>query len=114
MAITWAQVVLIAPELSTVATATQNLLLVIVDRQIDGEVWGSYADDGALYLAAHLGTLANGGAAGAGPVTSETLGPMSRSYGMPSGVSGTFGTTRYGVMFEQLRLIAVGIAAFVP
>lgn len=117
MAFTWAaDVVPIAPNLATAPAATQTLVLAIVDRQIDVGVWGAFADDGRRYLAAHLGTLAiTGGAGAAGPVTSESLGAMSRSYASLTGnIDPTLATTRFGVEYFRLLRIAVGIAAVVP
>lgn len=116
MSITWtADVAAIAPDLSTTPTATQTLILAIVDRQIDDDQWGIYADDGRRYLAAHLGTLARSGIGNtAGPVTSETLGAMSRSYGTVQGVTGPLSATRYGVEYERLMHLACGFVGFAP
>lgn len=115
MAVIWANVVDIAPELSTVAAGSQTAYLAIAGRAVDPEVWGESTDDGVRYMAAHLATLGNGsGAGGAGAVTSETLGPMSRTYASTvAGVEGALATTRYGVMFLNLldMLGIVGIVA---
>jgi hypothetical protein len=87
--ISWADVQVIAPELTDTAvpTGTQAVLLAMVERQIDDVAWDELADDGRKYLAAHLGTVyvttSGGGAASVGPVTSESVGPMSRSYVTP-------------------------------
>lgn len=116
MSITWADVVAFpAPELSTLGVATQTAILAIVERQIDADAWGEFADDGRRFLAAHLGTIGAaryGGAAG--PVTSETLGAMSRSYGSLVADSGLLSTTRYGTEYLRLMRIAVGVAVLVP
>ncbi len=117
MPISWSSVEAIAPELSSVAAGTQTLILAMVDRQIDDIRWGEFADDGRRYLAAHLGTITNGGAAGgsAGPVISETLGPMSRSYGqLNASWFGALGTTKYGVIYAYIMNIACGPAVIVP
>lgn len=113
MSVTWAQVESLDSSLSTVATGTQNLILAIVDRQIDDTVWASFADDGRLFLAAHFGRLYGAGA-GAGSITSETLGPMSRSYGLPAGVDGDLATTKWGIEYQRLLRIAVGPGTLVP
>lgn len=113
MAVTWAQVVLIAPALSTAPSGRQDLILAVVDRQIDDTAWGDLADDGRLYLAAHLGTVSGvGGAAGA--VSSETLGPMSRSYGLPSSVSDELATTGFGVFYLHLLTLLPCSLGLVP
>lgn len=53
-----------------------------------------------IYLAAHLGTVAqSGGSAPAGPVTSETVGQVSRSYAQLVGdalASSAWASTAYG------------------
>lgn len=116
MAITWAgNVAVVAPELANAPPALQNLLLAIAARQVDPDTWGDMADDGQTYLAAHLGSMSFPGGAGAigGAVTGETLGQMSRSYGIPPGVSGELAATRYGQTFMQLRRIAVGPGAMI-
>lgn len=115
MSITWANVQAIAPELTdtVVPVASQTVYLAIVDRQIDDDEWDDLADDGRRYLAAHLGTLYSGGSAG-GAVTSETLGPMSRSYGLPADVSGSLSTTKYGVFYLHLLGLLPGSLGFVP
>lgn len=110
--ITWTDVGNLDATLSSVAVSTQTLILSIVQRQVDDDAWGTFADDGRLFLAAHLGRLYGG--PGAGFVTSETLGPMSRSYGLPPGVKGALSTTKWGIEYERLLRIAIGIAAFVP
>ena len=113
MAVTWADVVLIAPELSTSAAGLQTLVLAIVDRQIDDDEWEQFADDGRLYLAAHIGSIAGGGSS-PGAVTAETLGPMSRSYGLTADVSGSLGSTKYGVMYRYLLSLLPCSIGIVP
>lgn len=83
-------------------------------------VWGNVYDQAVAYLAAHLltswgplaGSGSGGGAGGvAGPVTSESAGDVSRSYGsVGSGVSGglsvsdaMLAATRYGQQYIALR-----------
>ncbi len=103
----------IAPELSTTAAGTQTAILAIVDRQIDEDAWLDLADDGRRYLSAHLGSLA-GGVGGAGPVTMETLGPMSRSYGLVTGADPLLGTTKYGLFYLHLIRLLPSSIGFVP
>lgn len=124
MSVTWSDVVAFpAPELAGVASGAQAAILAYVDRQIDPDVWGDYADDGRRYLAAHLASQmgATGSGAGSagtmGPVTSETLGPMSRSYGALSGSTegmGELAATKYGREYYRLLRIALAIPGYVP
>lgn len=115
MSIVWADVQAIAPELTSAAvpTATQTVLLTIVDLQIDDEAWIDLGDIGRRYLAAHLGALYAGGSVG-GYVTMETLGPMSRSYGLPKGVYGALSTTKYGIEYLRLLQLLPCSVGFVP
>ncbi len=90
----------VAPELATAAAGQQRSILDMVDRQVaDPEIWGSYLDDGAVYLAAHLATLSK--AKGKGPVTAEAVGQVSRSYASLLQF-GRLGLTSYGVEYERL------------
>lgn len=111
MAIDWTDVVEVGAELSTVPTATQNVILAMVDRQIDDAVWGDMADDGRRYLAAHMGAVYNSSPGAAGPLVSETLGPMSRSYGASSSSDDDeLATTKYGKMYlHMLRLLPTSL-----
>jgi hypothetical protein len=109
--ITWADVVAIAPELSTVATASQNAILAMADRQIDEESWSDLADDGRKLLAAHLATLLLNNR---GLVTQETLGPLSRSYALPPGIVGSFAMSSYGTEYRRLIGLLPSSLGFVP
>lgn len=126
MSVTWADVQAIAPELTDTAvpTGTQAVLLLMVDRQIDDAAWLDLADDGRRYLAAHMGTVyvltAGGSAASVGAVTSEAVGPMSRSYASSAmsssaaSVDALLGTTRYGIWYlHMIRLLPCSMG-FVP
>lgn len=114
MSITWADVQVLAPELTTAAVPvpTQALLLQIVDLQIDDTAWDDLADIGRRYLAAHLGWLYAFGTAGF--VTMETLGPMSRSYQLPPGVRGALSMSKYGIEYDRLIQLLPGSIGFVP
>lgn len=116
MAIVWADVLAIAPELTTasVPVATQTVLLAIAERQIDDDAWSDFADDGRRYLTAHLGSLYVSGGSAGGAVTSETLGPMSRSYAQGSTEDGSLGTTKYGVFYRHLIRLLPCSLGFVP
>ncbi len=104
MSVTWAGVVIVAPELSTIALGTQTAILAQVALQMDAEAWGDRLDLGATYLAAHLATRTlGGGTATSGPVVSESVGQVSRSYAAPSSIQGSaLGSTSYGQEFMRL------------
>ncbi len=90
----------VAAELATLTAGQQRSILDMVDRQVaDPEIWGSYLDDGARYLAAHLGAVSK--LKGKGPVTAEAVGSVSRSYASLLQF-GPLGTTAYGVEYERL------------
>lgn len=104
MAITWANVALIAPELGGDALTSDQQTAILADVATElGDTPGSFGSDArydqaAKYLAAHIGTVTL--AAGAtGAVVSESIGPFSVTRAAPT--SGT-GTTSYGERFEDL------------
>ena len=71
------------PALASLAATTpqQATWLGLAERLVadDGpDVWGELFDDGRRALAAHFGFLAQ--LDGTGPITSESIGPASRSY----------------------------------
>src|SRR5262245_17083854 len=105
MAISWTNVTDIAPELSTVALATQTALLEQVnEEEISDDNWPSEAkaDRARAYLAAHLATLINRrGSAGA--VMSESVGSVSRAYSTSVAAGANeLGSTSYGMNYERL------------
>lgn len=108
--IAWSDVTAIAPNLSVVPVATQNAILLVVDRQVDSDAWGVYAADGQAYLAAHLAYIRDD----EGLVTSETLGQMSRSYAMPPGIKGSLALSTFGAEYLRLMYLANGFPGIVP
>jgi hypothetical protein len=107
--ITWSAVVAIAPELASVALATQTAILGAVEVQLAAGQWGTRYDLACTYLAAHLGAVSLAGAQGAaGPVTSESVGSVSRSYAAPVVASSNAGSTAYGREYERLKKQLVG------
>ncbi len=107
MAITWTNVTAVAPELSTVAVATQTAILAQVNSELSTAVWGSKIEIGRAWLAAHLGTIA-GIEEGGGVVQSETVGAVSRTYAVGSG---DYTSTAYGNEFNRL-LMQLPLARF--
>jgi hypothetical protein len=116
MSIAWSDVTAIAAELSTVPTGTQNYFIAHVDKQIDDIEWGDMADDGRRWLAAHLGAVYNQSAGAAGPVVSESLGPMSVSYAASDSgsIDDELGTTKYGRYYLHMMRLLRGNLGFVP
>jgi hypothetical protein len=102
--IAWSDVEAHAPELSTTGAAAQTNILAFVNdalrvSDLDGET-GPKTKLTRIYLAAHMGTAdALAQRSTAGPVASETVDGLSRSYATaaPSSVSDDFlALTGYG------------------
>lgn len=112
MAVAWADVILIAPDLSTVPSGAQTAILADVLTILSAAgYWPTTAmhELGQKYLAAHMGALylraAGGGSAGgSGSIASEAVGSVSVSYATPStdlndaGYASTF----WGLQFVAL------------
>lgn len=104
-AITWSDVSLLAPELSTVAAGAQTLILAYVNDVHDVDAIDGDGEDGyrtklaRIYLAAHLATKIGTGAGGAGAVTSESVGGLSRSYAVAASSGAELETTGYGTAY---------------
>lgn len=87
--------------------ARVQLFLDDASMQINASLWGAKTDLGIYYLAAHLLAIDNAtGMTGGtfGPVTSEAVGQVSRSYasnGTP-GHASEFGATKYGMNYYRL------------
>lgn len=111
MSITWADVSTFAPEVASVPSARQTQILAMVDRQVNATAWGDAAVDGALHLAAHYGVMSlRGSSSAAGPVVSESVGPVSRSFAAPSSGGGGDGleATSYGREYMRLSRTRAG------
>jgi hypothetical protein len=120
-AITWAQVVDFASEMSDVPLAAQTAILAWVNGTLDVELFPDGEDDAGLtltriYLAAHFGAGSIPGTGSSGPagqVTSESAGGLSRSYGSaspsPALAASLWGSTEYGrKAAAMIRLVAGG------
>lgn len=108
MAITWTDVLNVAPDLSTVPNAARAAILDTVFQQLVEDVWGNRYDDACAYLAAHYGTVYLRGANGpAGPLASESVGPVSRAYMAfsPPGSDPTLDSTSYGKEYRRLLML---------
>jgi hypothetical protein len=101
MAITSADVLLVAPELSTLNGSQWTALLAQVYLQLDEDAWGDWLDLGATYLAAHLATMSKRAGTG-GAVVSESVGSVSRSYAVAP-TTAAMTSTGYGQEFCRLQ-----------
>jgi uncharacterized protein DUF4054 len=88
--IAWEDVIAIASELADLNEDAQDMILAYVNDWVQPIPFGGEASSklrlARAYLAAHYGSLTSqGGSTSAGPVISETVGDISRTYA--SGVS---------------------------
>src|SRR5688572_2749485 len=102
--ITWADVVGLAPALSTIASGTQTAILAAANVHVANSEWGDSANLAATLLAAHFATAlySGAGASASGPVASKTVGSMSVSYAV---LASENGLERTGYGREYLRLV---------
>lgn len=116
MSITWADVTTLFSgdtALAALPTLTQNSILAQVnDEEVHDSTWriAARANRARLYLAAHLGSLASGVNSGAkGPVQSESVGSVSRSYALSVAQnSNPLDSTGYGKEYRRLVRLQFG------
>jgi len=103
MSIDWDNVLSVAPGMSSVNTDGRTMILAYVNEVVDFDTMGTGKGTlAASLLAAHFGTMAIGSAsAGGGPVASESVGGISISYAVSTGMGG-LGTTEYGRQYIEL------------
>jgi hypothetical protein len=112
MAVTAADIQgMLSGEFASLSAGTINPFIAEAERQLSISRWDALYDDGVRYLTAHLiATQSLGASAPSGPVTSESAGPLSRSYAAaatwsPDGLDSTV----YGRRFLELqRLVGAG------
>jgi hypothetical protein len=113
---TKANVILIAPELSTgVDDALFDLILADVALEVSSAGYGAKQEQAQRYLAAHYITLSKGteGAANSGAVKKEKVGEVEIEYsdGLSSVLSGIKATrydeTKYGRIFKGISRTAI-------
>jgi hypothetical protein len=114
--IVWTDVTDAITTLPTVPTALQTLILATVNGRVDGDVFDGEDGDITKYarvlLAAHLSVLTTRAATGAaGPVTSQSAGGLSRSYGTWSSPS-SFSLTPHGTALSWLIQTSAARAPF--
>lgn len=104
--VSWADVILIAPQLAGVPAPAQAAILTDAALQIEITTWDFKYDLGIKYLAAHLGQLylfgTEDGRGTSTAVASETVGQVSRSYAFPANFQGSLDTTLWGQEFKRL------------
>ena len=106
--IIWADVLALAPELTEPSDAARVYILEHVNAELDVDMFDG--EDGPttrlarIWLAAHLATsgASSSGGGSVGPVTSESVGGMSISYGAYDTSDAAAGTTTYGRLYLSL------------
>jgi hypothetical protein len=94
------------PEFSSVPDSRISDFIAEAGRLVSIPQWGqTRADDGILYLTAHLLAFdASGGGLAGGAVQSRTVGDVSESYAVGDAFSGSvLGATAYGRHFLELQ-----------
>jgi hypothetical protein len=110
MAVTKADVLLIAPELAAVDDARFTAALEGAELQVNAVALGTRADAAKRYYVAHLLTVTQLASQGHGEVVSETVGSVSRTYAGPSssGSLGVVESSRYWA--EYMRIVRSTLA----
>ncbi len=121
MTVLFADFIVVYSEFAAVDSVAGQYQLDAAERRTNRSAWDTRADDGIMLLAAHMLTLrqraidgAAGGSTGTitGPLQSETVGPLSRSYAAVSVSNGSggapwsdawFSLTSYGVEYIAMR-----------
>ena len=112
------------PEFADVADPRVEMFLDDAALQVHQPVWGKFYDQGVLYLAAHLLSIAGReeegegeGADGAGPVYSDTVGPLNYKRAVtPVSVEGgeaLLSSTSYGLRYIELRSLIPNVGYLV-
>lgn len=84
------------------------LVLADVALHVTDIVFGSYQEMAQRYLAAHFLSLAKQPVGGRGPLSSYSIGGISRTFTLPYLNQKTvLGSTQYGLMFMELRDMAI-------
>ena len=96
--IIWSDVLVVAPELSTVPSASQAAFIADAYAEMNPDVWGAYLDRGAKYLAAHKGAVSQRRGQ-AGPTSNKRVGQVGQANAV---VSGALESTGYGEEFLRI------------
>lgn len=104
------------PGHENVANPTITTWLELAARRHDASAWGAVYAEGMVFWAAHRierlpgSGACGGGASEVGPITAQSDGDLSRSYGAAGGsgasssaIDAELSTTRYGLLYLDLR-----------
>lgn len=101
--ITWADVLKVAPALSTMSPDQQTLFLGFAVTTLNVTEFGDKYDMASIYFVAHLATATKNGANGpGGPISAEATGRVSRSYAVPPSGDAFWGTTMFGRTYQMI------------
>lgn len=104
MAVTATDVTNRAKEFADLEDAEVERAITDAALQINRNVWGTKADLATIYLAAHLLSLANPSLVTvAGPVQSEKVGDVSRTYAVATVSAQGLAMSRWGQEYLRLR-----------
>jgi len=112
MSVSRSDFVAVFPEFNDDSRRRQiDMFLKFANRRVSEAAWGDCTDEAVIYLTAHLLAQASGGGGFsggvAGPITQESVGDLSRSYGQvqvnANGNDELFAQTKYGQLFLELR-----------
>lgn len=112
MAVTRAAIVARVPALDAVTTPSEwEAAIADAQLQVAQGVWGDLYELGVASLAAHLLLVGHPEVAGPGPVQSETVGSISRTYAVATPSREQLGSTVAGREHVRLRRqLGLGIA----
>ena len=115
-ATTQANVLIIAPEFSSVDAGTWTLILADVATEVSNAVYGTRQEQAQRYLAAHYLTLINSsGKQCSGPVVAESVGQVSKVYAQSLVSKSDYSSTVYGQTFLGIRKgCVVGFTVIAP
>lgn len=108
MATTAAQLKARFTEFASVSDDLVSEWLGVAIRQMNPDRWGGKLNDGQMLLAAHLMKAGRIGSASLpsaarGPVVSEAVGNVSRSYAVDASSSHSYASTFYGQQYLELK-----------
>ena len=101
--VTASDVLIYAPELSTLNNDLVEVYLELAQNFVYENKWGRKYKQAVCLLTAHFLTIKQRSAGSAGPITSESVGELSVSYGAVSDKADELLTTTYGSMYYSLR-----------
>ena len=108
MAVTAADVKTIATEFAAVDNSRVEIFIAQAERRTNRGAWGAKADDGVIYLTAHLLKLDElQGGAPAGPVTARRVRDVSWAFAAPMSKDG-LASTAWGRRYQELLSTVFG------